>query len=185
MERDFDGNFRTDRGKAVESNARCWEELALVRTFSTFPGINNVNPISPGFDLMNQNEALAHKSVARCHFRAGQLKLWGPLLLIHYPLLSVGLFLVSGWVERGLVLRLGPNVHRGAAFTVKWKLMGGWNTACIPGYWTTGFQYGRKSMHGSCLMLSHLLCLAPSAGAWPLLLTTSAVNNSMHSYAKH
>lgn len=75
MERDFDGNFCTDRGNAVESNARCWEELALVRTFSTFPGINNVNPISPGFDLMNQNEALAHKSVAHCHLSASQLKL--------------------------------------------------------------------------------------------------------------
>lgn len=86
MERDFDGNFCTDRGNAVESNARCWEELALVRTFSTFPGINNVYSIiiSPGFDLMNQNEALAHKSVARCHLRASQLKLWGTLLLIHY-----------------------------------------------------------------------------------------------------
>lgn len=52
--------------------------------FFNISGINNVNPISPGFNLMNQNEALAHKSVARCHLRASQLKLWGTLLLIHY-----------------------------------------------------------------------------------------------------
>lgn len=33
---------------------------------------------------MNQNEALAHKSLARCHAGASQLKLWGALLFLHY-----------------------------------------------------------------------------------------------------
>lgn len=96
----------TDRRNAEESNARCQEERALVRTFSTFPGINNVNPISLGFNLMNQNEALAHKSLARCHRRAGQLKLWGALLLMHYSQLSAGFLSGGSW-------RPGPNVHRG------------------------------------------------------------------------
>lgn len=88
----------TDCKNAAESNARCQEELAFVRTFSTFPGINNVNPISLRFNLMNQNEALAHKSLARCHGGASQLKLWGALLLMHYSQteqLSAALFLLS------------------------------------------------------------------------------------------
>lgn len=33
---------------------------------------------------MNQNEALAHKSLARCHAGASQLELWGALLFLHY-----------------------------------------------------------------------------------------------------
>lgn len=81
MEGDFDGNFPQIAGNAAQLNARCQEELALVRTFffsrppQTFPGINNVNPILLGFNLMNQNEALAHKSLARCHAGASQLEL--------------------------------------------------------------------------------------------------------------
>lgn len=89
----------TDQGNSAESNTRCQEELALVRTFSTFPGINNVNPILLGFNLMNQNEALANKSLVRYHRQANQLKLWGALLLTHYSLtaqLSAALFLLSG-----------------------------------------------------------------------------------------
>lgn len=91
MEGDFYGNFPQIAGNAAELNARCQEELALVRTFffflphpQTFPGINNVNPILLGFNLMNQNEALAHKSLARCHAGASQLELWGALLFLHY-----------------------------------------------------------------------------------------------------
>lgn len=108
----------TDRGNAAESNTRCQEELALVQTFSTFPGINNVNPILLGFNLINQNEALAHKSLAHCHRRASQLKLWGALLLMHYSQtvqLLAGLFLLSGgsW-------RPSPNVHR------RW-----WDDGCV------------------------------------------------------
>lgn len=100
----------TDRRNAVESNARCQEELTLAWTFSTFPRINNVNPISLGFNLMNQNEALAHESLAHCHRWASQLKLWAALLFMHYSQtaqLSADLFLLSGgsW-------RPGPNVHR-------------------------------------------------------------------------
>lgn len=81
MEGDFDGNFPQIAGNAAQLNARCQEELALVWTFffsrppQTFPGINNINPILLGFNLMNQNEALAHKSLARCHAGASQLEL--------------------------------------------------------------------------------------------------------------